>query len=207
MTSFFIWTEVENQLESLLQRLNTFHGNLNLHTKNPKHQLFFQMLWSELTVIFLRQIFIVSPVIVISFLNLTLRIPYLSKNQLLTVLGYVLKDYVYHHRHLKNTLRVYVLGLGNVVTPRNLSTINLEGQQKTYQSSYLYIKRNMEPVCHLQLLTILGSMIQVVSLEKISYTYMLKSKLNRSLHQPHFCRFGLVLVLGITQFDQKCTPC
>ena len=85
------------------------------------------MLRSELTVIFLRQIFIVSSVIVISFLNLTLRIPYLSKNQLLTVRGYVLKDYVHNHWHLKNTLRVYVLGLGNVVTPRNLSTINLEG--------------------------------------------------------------------------------
>ena len=85
------------------------------------------MLCSGLTVINLRQIFIVSPLIVISFLNLTRHIPYTLKNQLFTVKGYVLKDYVRHHWHLKITLRVYVLGLGNAVTPRNLLTINLEG--------------------------------------------------------------------------------
>ena len=78
----------------------------------------------------LRQIFIVSPVIVISFLNLTRRIPYTSRNQLLIVKGYRLKDYVRRHWHLKNTLRVYVLRLGNVVAPRNLLTTNLEGSKK-----------------------------------------------------------------------------
>ena len=57
------------------------------------------------TDIYLRQIFIVSPLIVTSFLNLTRRIPYTSKNQLFIVKGYVLKDYVRRHWHLKNTLR------------------------------------------------------------------------------------------------------
>ena len=38
---FFIWTEGENKLESFLQCLNTFRLNLNLHTRNPKHQLIF----------------------------------------------------------------------------------------------------------------------------------------------------------------------
>ena len=77
------------------------------------------MLWSGLTVINIRQIFIVRPLIVMSFLNLTRHIPYTSNNQLFIVKGYVLKDYVRHHWHLKNTLRVYVLGLGNVITQRN----------------------------------------------------------------------------------------
>ena len=85
------------------------------------------MSWSGLTVINLRQIFIVSPPIVISFLNLTRQIPYTSKNQLFIVKVYVLEDYIRHHWHLKNTLRVYVLGLENGVTPRNLLTINFEG--------------------------------------------------------------------------------
>ena len=165
------------------------------------------MLWSGLTVINLRQIFIVSPLIVISFLNLTRHIPYTSKNQLFIVKVYVLKDYFRHHQHLKNTLRVYALGLGNGVNPRNLLTINLEGQQKIEQSSQPNIEQNMELMYHLWLHTILGFMIQVRSLEKILFIYMQNSKSNRSLHQTHLCRFDQVLVLGITQFEQKCTPC
>ena len=35
-------------------------------------------------------------------------------------------DYIRRHCHLKNILRVYVLGLGNAFTPRNVLTINLE---------------------------------------------------------------------------------
>ena len=116
------------------------------------------------------------------------------KKSIVYCLGYVLKDYVRCHWHLKNTFRVYVLGSGNVVTPRNLLRINLEGQQKTHQSSYLNIKQNIELVCHLQLHTILGSMIQAGSLEKTSFTYMLENKSNRSLHQAHFCRFDQLLV-------------
>ena len=54
----------------------------------------------------LRQIFEVSPLIVINFLNLTQRILYTSKNQLFIVKGYLLKDYVRRHWHLKNTLSI-----------------------------------------------------------------------------------------------------
>ena len=52
---------------------------------------------------------------------------HLKKNQLFVVKGYVLKDYVCCHRHLKITLKVYVLGLENVFTLTNYLTINLEG--------------------------------------------------------------------------------
>ena len=93
------------------------------------------------------------------------------------------------------------------VPPVSAINCRLEGQQKTDQSSYQNIKQNMELVCHLWLHTILGFMIQVRSLEKILFIYMLNNKSNRSLHQPHLCCFGQVLVLGITQFEQKCTPC
>ena len=53
-------------------------------------------------------------------------------------------------------LSSYVPGLGTVVTPRKLWTINLGGQQKTDQSSYMNMKHNTEPVSHLQLHTILA---------------------------------------------------
>ena len=59
------------------------------------------------------------------FLECNSAILYTSKNQWFIVKGYILKDYICRHWHLKNTLRVYVLGF--VVTPRNLLTINLEG--------------------------------------------------------------------------------
>ena len=49
------------------------------------------------------------------------------KSQLFIVKRYVLRDYVRRHWHLKNTLGVCVLGLGNVIISRNLMTINLEG--------------------------------------------------------------------------------
>ena len=163
--------------------------------KNPKRQLVLQM-WSGLTVINLRQISIVSPLIIIRFLNLTWHIPYTSKNQLFIVKSYGLKDYVCRHWHLKNTLRVYVTVLGNVIILRNLQTINLEGQQKADWSRYLNIKPNMDLVRHLWIHTILGFMIQVGSLQKISFTYMPKNKSNRSLHQPHLCRFNQDLVKG-----------
>ena len=59
------------------------------------------------------------------FLECNVAILYTSKNQWFIVKGYVLKDYICRNWHLKNTLRVYVLGLGSVVTSRNLLTINL----------------------------------------------------------------------------------
>ena len=54
----------------------------------------------------LRQIFILSLMIVICFLNLTRRIICTSKYQLFTVKGYVLKDYACCHQHLQNTLNI-----------------------------------------------------------------------------------------------------
>ena len=74
-----------------------------------------------------RQIFVISLLIFISFLNLTFYILHMSKNQLFIVQGYVLKCYVSFHLHLKNTLRVNILGLESVVIQRNFLTINLEG--------------------------------------------------------------------------------
>ena len=50
-----------------------------------------------------RQISIVSPLIVTSLLNLTRRFQYTSKNQLFITKGYGLKGYVRRHMHLKKT--------------------------------------------------------------------------------------------------------
>ena len=145
----FIWRENENKLEGFLQSLSTLH--LNLKCTHEK------------------------PIISIKFLDVVVRIngnkserdPYSSSTDCHQLLEFNLA----HPLHIKKRivysqgLRIkklclpslafaiilssYVLGLGTVVTPRNLLTINLEGQQKTDQSSYLNIKRNMDLVCHL----------------------------------------------------------
>ena len=145
----FIWRENENKLEGFLQSLSTLH--LNLKCTHEK------------------------PIISIKFLDVVVRIngnkserdPYSSSTNCHQLLEFNLA----HPLHIKKRivysqgLRIkklclpsltfaiilssYVLGLGTVVTPRNLLTINLEGQQKTDQSSYLNIKHNMDLVCHL----------------------------------------------------------
>ena len=76
---------------------------------------------------FERNLYNVSLLIVISFLDLTQHILYTTKELLFIVNGYILKDYVCHHWYLRNTLRVYALGLGSIATPRNLLEINVEG--------------------------------------------------------------------------------
>ena len=140
------------------------------------------------------------------FLEFNSAILYTSKHQLFIVKSYVSQDYIRRQWHLRNILRVYVLGLKSVATLKNLLTINLEGQYKTGWSS-LKIKQNIELVCYLWLHTILDFMIKVRLLGKIPYTNMLKNKLNRSLHQICSCCFDQVLVLGFTQFEQKCILC
>ena len=145
----FIWRENENKLEGFLQSLSILH--LNLECTHEK------------------------PIISIKFLDVVVRIngnkserdPYSSSTNCHQLLEFNLA----HPLHIKKRivysqgLRIkklclpsltfaiilssYVLGLGTVVTPRNLLTINLEGQQKTDQSSYLNIKHNMDLVCHL----------------------------------------------------------
>ena len=145
----FIWRENENKLEGFLQSLSILH--LNLECTHEK------------------------PIISIKFLGVVVRIngnkserdPYSSSTNCHQLLEFNLA----HPLHIKKRivysqgLRIkklclpslafaiiissYVLGLGTVVTPRNLSIINLEGQHKTDQSSYMNIKRNMDLVCHL----------------------------------------------------------
>ena len=152
----FIWRENENKLEGFLQSLSTLH--LNLRCTHEKH------------------------IISIKFLDFVVRIsgkkserdPYSS----LTDCHQLLELNLTHPLHIKKrifysqglrieklclpslafaiVLSSYVPGLGTVVTPRKLWTINLGGQQKTDQSSYLNIKHNMDLVSHLQLHTILA---------------------------------------------------
>ena len=152
----FIWRENENKLEGFLQSLSTLH--LNLKCTHEK------------------------PIISIKFLDVVVRIngnkserdPYSSSTDCHQLLEFNLA----HPLHIKKRivysqgLRIkklclpslafaiiissYVLGLGTVVTPRKLWTINLGGQQKTDQSSYMNMKHNTEPVSHLQLHTILA---------------------------------------------------
>ena len=73
------------------------------------------MLLSVTTVRGLKLITIVSPLIVISFLVLTQRILFIRKNRLCIVKGCVLKGCVPRKMYLKNTLKVYILGLASVV--------------------------------------------------------------------------------------------
>ena len=135
---FFIWTEGENKLESFLQRLNTFHPNLKFTHEKSKTSVNFLDVVVRINGDKFETGLYRNPLIVISFLNLTRHIPYTSKNQLFTVKGYVLNDYVRHHWHLKNTLRVYVLGLGNAVTPRKQTRAFTRTSNKT---------RNWCPTC------------------------------------------------------------
>ena len=77
------------------------------------------MLQSVSTVRSFKLIFIVSPLIVISFLSLTQRILFITKNRLCIAKGCVLKGCVPRKMHLKNTLKVYVLGLASAVIPKS----------------------------------------------------------------------------------------
>ena len=97
------------------------------------------MLQSVSTVRSFRLIFIVSPLIVISFLSLTQRILFITKNRLCIAKGCVLKGCVPRKMHLKNTLKVYVLGLASAVIPKNWLTIRLGGFLKANQSNYLKV--------------------------------------------------------------------
>ena len=90
------------------------------------------MLQSVSTVSTLKLIFIVSPLIVVSFLSLTQRILFITKNRLCITKGCVLKGCVPRKMLLKNTLKVYVLGLASVVIPKNVLTEQLfENRTKT----------------------------------------------------------------------------
>ena len=77
---FFIWIEGKNKFENFLQCSNTLHSNLKFIQKKSKTSVNSIILFcSELTVVNLRQIFKVSPLIIISFLDLTRSISYISK--------------------------------------------------------------------------------------------------------------------------------
>ena len=90
------------------------------------------MLQSVSTVSTLKLIFIVSPLIAISFLSLTQRILFITKNRLCITKGCVLKGCAPRKMLLKNTLKVYVLGLASVVIRKNVLTEQLfENRTKT----------------------------------------------------------------------------
>ena len=153
--------EYRPHLESFLQPLNTFHPNL--HTKSSKHQLTFQMLWSRLTVTDLYS----KPTDCHQFLELNSAHPIHIKKSIVYSLGLRIKrlrsSSLAFEKHRENIRSWF----GKRGSPRNLSTITLEGQQKIDWSSYLNIKQNMELVCPLWLHTILSFVIQVGSLQKI----------------------------------------
>ena len=106
------------------------------------------MLQSVSTVRSFKLIFIVSPLIVISFLSLTQRILFITKNRLCIAKGCVLKGCVPRKMHLKNTLKVYVLGLASVVIPKNFLTIKLGGFLKANHSNYLKVAQRLGLVYH-----------------------------------------------------------
>ena len=145
----FIWRENENKLEGFLQSLSTLHLNLKCTHEKPTTSIRF------------------LGVVVRINGNKSERDPYSSSTDCHQLLEFNLahplhiKERIVYSQGLRTEklclpsltfaiiLSSYVLGLGTVVTPRNLLTINLEGQQKTDQSSYLNIKHNMDLVCHL----------------------------------------------------------
>ena len=145
----FIWRENENKLEGFLQSLSTLHLNLKCTHQKPTTSIRF------------------LGVVVRINGNKSERDPYSSSTDCHQLLEFNLahplhiKERIVYSQGLRTEklclpsltfaiiLSSYVLGLGTVVTPRNLLTINLEGQQKTDQSSYLNIKHNMDLVCHL----------------------------------------------------------
>lgn len=62
-------------------------------------------------------------------------------------------------------------------------------------------------VCQLWLHNILELTIQIARLfRKIQFTYVLKNRSKRSLHQPQLCCFYQVLVSGIIYFEQNWNP-
>ena len=145
----FIWRENENKLEGFLQSLSTLHLNLKCTHEKPTTSIRF------------------LGVVVRINGNKSERDPYSSSTDCHQLLEFNLahplhiKERIVYSQGLRTEklclpsltfaiiLSSYVLGLGTLVTPRNLLTINLEGQQKTDQSSYLNIKHNMDLVCHL----------------------------------------------------------
>ena len=129
---FFIWTESEDELEGFLQGLNAFHPNLKFtHVKSEVSINFLDLTVSIIIT------FIVSPLTVINFWSLTKRILFITKNRFCIAKGCVLNGCAPRKIHLKNTLKVYVLGLAGVVIPKKLLTMKLGGFLKENQSSYL----------------------------------------------------------------------
>ena len=144
----FIWRENENKLEGFLQSLSTLHLNLKCTHEKPTTSIRF------------------LGVVVRINGNKSERDPYSSSTNCHQVLEFNLAHPLHIEKRIvySQGLRIkklclpslafaiilssYVLGLGTVVTPRNLLIINLEGQHKTDQNSYLNIKRNMDLVCH-----------------------------------------------------------
>ena len=89
-------------------------------------------------------IFIVSPLIVISFLSLTQGILFITKSRLS-----IAKDRIRKKLYLKNTLKVYVLALARTVTPKNWLTMKLGGFLKANQSNYFKVAQRLGLVYHL----------------------------------------------------------
>ena len=107
------------------------------------------MLQSVSAVMSLKLIFIVSPLIVISFLSLTQCILFITKNRLCIAKGCILKGCVPTKMHLKSTFKVYVLGLASAVIPKNWLKIRLGGFLKESQSNYLKVAQRLGLVYHL----------------------------------------------------------
>ena len=135
--TFFIQTESEDKLEDFLQHLNL------------KSLLIFYMLQSVLTVRSSKLIFIVDPLIVISFLSLTQRILSRTEKSIVYSQGVPIKRLRSKKDTLKNTLKVYVVGLTSAVNPRNLLTIKLGEFLKAKQSIYLNVAQRLRLVYHL----------------------------------------------------------
>ena len=146
---FFIWTESEDELEGFLQCLHAFHPNLKCtHEKSEVSINFLEVIASINGEEFETDLY-GKPTEFHEFLEFNSTILFIIKNRLCIAKGCALKGCVPRKIRLKNTLKVYVLGLTSAVIPRNLLTIKLGGFLKAKQNSYLNVTQKPGLVYHL----------------------------------------------------------
>ena len=174
MIFFFTWTEIEDELEGFLQRLNAFHYNLSFIQKRSKASINFLDVTVSINGEEIETDLCFKPTDWHQFLEFNSAHP-IQKDRLCIAKGCALKGWVPKRIYLKNTLKIYVLGLTWAFISRNLLTIKLGGFLKGNQSGYLNIAQRLGLVYQLLWRIIFDFITSVIESENSLFTYMLKS--------------------------------
>ena len=142
---FLIWTESENELEGFLQRLNAFHPNLKFTQEKSKVSINFLDVTVSINGEEFETDLYCKPTNCHQFLEFNSAHPIHNKKSIVYSKGLRIP----RKMHLKNTLKVYVLGLASAVIPKNWLTIKLGGFLKANQSNYLKVAQRLGLVYHL----------------------------------------------------------